>query len=261
MARKDIIDTSAGNFFYSNLSLLNQTKSGDPDFTGFTNTEITPVYNPIVDNKVVYPVVEDKNANYVTVDNTPINTVLDNQVHDNVINTIVPDWISDPVLKAEILQKKDEMLDQIHASSEEIITTTFGEVNTNSGEINADTKDDTWIIVEDNSGNDAENKTPIITTLLGGGSSGGGGSFGASDTQQNAQASGGYVQSVSGITVSGWVYPYKFVALTLACGALGLFIGYKFKKELLVKLTLVAAGLMAGSAIGMKTFPPIKKVS
>jgi hypothetical protein len=89
------------------------------------------------------------------------------------------------------------------------------------------------------------------------GSGGGGNGF---TEEPVVKADGGYVQPAKGITITGWVYPYPFLALTAAGGAIGYFVAKKFNQKILAMLALIAAGLMAGSAIGMKTFAPIRKV-
>ena len=92
---------------------------------------------------------------------------------------------------------------------------------------------------------------------------GGGGSLDFSnETSENKVASdGGFVQVPKGIEVTGYIYPYPFILLTLGCGAFGYYMGHKFKQPMLSKLALTAAGLMAGSAIGMKVKPPVRKPS
>jgi hypothetical protein len=123
------------------------------------------------------------------------------------------------------------------------------------------TKSTNWVVISDTN---AEQTQSAMDTMMGISTGGGGGSFGAPDIAEQtlpAKVQGGYVKPVSGITFNGYVYPYLFLALTLGGGALGFFIGYKFKKDLLMKLVLSAAGLMAGSAIGFKNFTPVKKIS
>jgi hypothetical protein len=104
---------------------------------------------------------------------------------------------------------------------------------------------------------------PVVPGVLDQGTlappSGGGGGGDIFD-QPKVASDGGYVQTVSGITVTGWVYPYPFLAITALGGGLGYYVAKRFKQPLVAMLALIAAGLMAGSAIGMKVKPPVKKV-
>ena len=104
----------------------------------------------------------------------------------------------------------------------------------------------------------------LMTTsdpLIGGGGGGGslmGGDFSSGETIVTAA---GTVQLPSGIEFTGYIYPYMFLLLTIAGGGIGFFVAHKYKQPTLAKLALIAAGLMAGSAIGMKVKPPVKKIT
>ena len=101
-------------------------------------------------------------------------------------------------------------------------------------------------------------ETSDVNDILGvGGLSGGGGG----DIMSSESTEPGTVKIPKGITITGWVYPYPFIGMTLAGGGIGYFVARKFKQPLVGMLALIAAGLMAASAIGMKTFPPVKKIT
>ena len=87
---------------------------------------------------------------------------------------------------------------------------------------------------------------------------GGGGGFVPDDGLLVSEEDGGYIQKIKGIPITGYIYPYEFLAITAGVGALGFGVARYFKQSLLGYLTMVAAGLMAGSAIAMKIKPPIK---
>jgi len=73
-----------------------------------------------------------------------------------------------------------------------------------------------------------------------------------------AAEDGGYIQKTKGIQVAGYIYPYEFLGVTAAGGALGFVVAKTFKQGTLGFLSLIAAGLMAGSAIAFKIKAPIK---
>jgi hypothetical protein len=90
---------------------------------------------------------------------------------------------------------------------------------------------------------------------------GGTGEVGFNSGETVVTGDGGFVQMPSGIEISGYIYPYLFFALTLIGGGIGFFVAHKYKQATMAKLALIAAGLMAGSAIGMKVKPPVKKIA
>jgi hypothetical protein len=114
------------------------------------------------------------------------------------------------------------------------------------------------VVTASNIFGDSLSETQQVIPLSGGGGGGGGG-FG-DIIEPSVASDGGYVQKVSGISVTGWVYPYPFLAITLAGGGIGYLVAKKFNQAMVGMLALIAAGLMAGSAIGMKIKPPVKKI-
>jgi hypothetical protein len=129
--------------------------------------------------------------------------------------------------------------------------------NNNTNSSTTSTPDNTITVIDPLSGN------TTITPLGGGGAL----DFGGDDlTPDNTNPVNPIVNPViqpnvvlpSGLKLLGYVYPYTFLAITLGVGAFGFFIAQKYKQEMMSTLALIAAGLMGGSAIGMKVKPPVK---
>jgi hypothetical protein len=96
----------------------------------------------------------------------------------------------------------------------------------------------------------------LSSGILGGG---GGGGFMTTDEEGNiVTADGGFVAVPKGLRITGYIYPYLFLFITLAGGAIGFFVAKRYKQQTPAMLALIAAGLMGGSAVGMKVKPPVK---
>jgi hypothetical protein len=154
------------------------------------------------------------------------------------------------------------------STNNNVVDTSQNRTSVVSDDSSSDNTTTTQIIVIDQSGE--SNNTPVDTIelsdtssvdeVLGVGGISGGGGGGGDIMDPDTSAPVVTVAIPKGITVTGWVYPYPFIAMTLAGGGIGYYVARRFKQPLVAMLALIAAGLMAASAIGMKTFPPVKKV-
>lgn len=93
--------------------------------------------------------------------------------------------------------------------------------------------------------------------LIGGG--GGGGSLSSDENMVTAPGDGGYVQAASGINITGYVYPYGFIAIVIGGALAGFLVAKKYKQQSLPMFALIMSGAMAGGALAFKVKPPVKK--